>query len=68
MSKHSHFIIGASLGVGVQPTAIAVVEQKLLTGNRHQAQTVALHLRHLERQPLDATYGWRISDDGDRDA
>ena len=27
MSRHSHFIIGVSIGVGIQPTALCVIEQ-----------------------------------------
>ena len=56
MSKHPHFIISASLGIGIQPTAIAALEQEILKGDRWLPETAVLRLRHLERMPLDATY------------
>lgn len=56
MSAYPHFIIGASLGVGAEPTAIAVVEQKVLKGDRWLEVTAGLRLRHLERLPVETTY------------
>ena len=56
MSGHPHFIIAASLGTGMQPTAIAVLEQEVLKNRNRVAETGALQLRHLERLPLDVNY------------
>ncbi len=56
MSVHPHFIIAASLGVGIQPTAIAVIEQEVLRSDRWGLETGALRLRHLERLPVETTY------------
>ena len=42
MSKHPHFIIAASLGAGIQPTAIAVVEQEILKSHPDDAAYLAL--------------------------
>lgn len=56
MSSYPHFIIAASLGVGVQPTAIAVVEQEVLKADRWLQETGGLRLRHLERLPVETTY------------
>ncbi len=56
MSSHPHFIISASLGTGMQPTAIAVIEQEVLKGYRWLPETGALRLRHLDRVPLEASY------------
>ncbi len=56
MSRHSHFIIGISLGVGIQPTALAVVEQVIDSGGNWLAKTRALELRHLERLPAQTSY------------
>ncbi len=56
MSVHPHFIIAASLGTGMQPTAIAVLEQKVLKDPRWNAKTGALRLRHLDRLSLDVNY------------
>jgi hypothetical protein len=56
MSGHPHFIIAASLGTSMQPTAIAVLEQEVLKNRNRVAETGALQLRHLERLPLDVNY------------
>ena len=56
MSTHPHFIVAASLGAGIQPTAIAVVEQEVLKSDRWGLETGALRLRHLERLPVETTY------------
>ena len=56
MSRHSHFIIGVSLGVGIQPTALAVVEQIIDSGGNWLVKTRALELRHLERLPAQTSY------------
>jgi hypothetical protein len=55
MSVHTHYVIGASLGTGIDPTAIAVLEQQMLKSSKWRAETEALHLRHLERI-TDANY------------
>jgi len=56
MSTHPHFIIAASLGVGIQPTAIAVIEQEVRKGDRWIQETGGLRVRWLERQPIETTY------------
>jgi hypothetical protein len=56
MSSSPHFIIAASLGVGIQPTAIAVVEQEVLKADRWLEEAGGLRLRHLERLPVETTY------------
>ena len=57
MSKHPHYIIAASLGVGIQPTAIAVIEQEVLKqAYGWSAETGALRLRHLERLSVETSY------------
>jgi len=56
MSKHLHYIVSASLGTGIEPTAIAVLEQQIQNGDRWLAKTAALRLRYLERMSLSATY------------
>ena len=56
MSGHPHFIVGASLGVGIQPTVIAVLEQEVSKSDPWLPVTAALRLRHLERLSLDASY------------
>ncbi len=56
MSRHPHFIISASLGEGIQPTALAVVEQEIVKGRSWRAENKALRLRHLERLPLQESY------------
>ena len=53
MSGHFHYILGASLGTGMQPTAIAVIEQEISQNGNWRAGIEALRLRHLERVPLD---------------
>ena len=49
-----HYILGASLGTGIEPTAIAIVEQEITGSSSYRAETKALRLRHLERLPTDA--------------
>ena len=56
MSRHSHFIIGVSIGTGIEPTALAVVEQIIDSGGNWLAKTRALELRHLERLPAQTSY------------
>lgn len=56
MSGYPHFIIGASLGTGMQPTAIAVLEQEVLKSRDWPVETGALRLRYLDRLALDVTY------------
>ena len=56
MSKHLHYILGASIGTGIQPTAVAVVEHEVWKNEKWKPETVALRLRHLERISLEAGY------------
>ena len=56
MSKHAHFLIAVSVGCGIQPTAIAVVEQEILKNYQWPLETGVLGLKHLERMELDVTY------------
>ena len=56
MSKHPHFLIAVTVGVGIQPTAIAVVEQEVLKDDRWHEETGVLRLKHLERMELSASY------------
>ncbi len=56
MSKHLHYIIGASLGTGVQPTAVAVLEHEVWKNDHWKPETVALSLRHLDRVTVGAGY------------
>ena len=56
MKPHPHFIIAASLGEGIQSTAIAVVEQEVVKSDRQHQETNALRLRHLERMAVETTY------------
>ena len=56
MSEHPHFLIGVSLGTGMQPTAIAVLEQVVLKNPDWRAENGALKLRHLDRLSLDTNY------------
>ncbi len=61
MSKHLHFILGASIGTGIQPTAVAVLEHEVWKNEKWKPETVALSLRYLERIPLDAGYPDTVS-------
>lgn len=54
MTGHFHYIFGISLKTGMQPTAIAVIEQEISQNGNWRAGIEALRLRHLERVPLDA--------------
>ncbi len=56
MSQHKHYILGASLGTGIQPTAVAVLEHEVWKNDKWKPETVALSLRYLERIPLDTGY------------
>jgi hypothetical protein len=51
-----HYIMGVSLGMMRQPTAIAVIEQEMRSRGNWAAEQTALRLRHLERPPMDNTY------------
>ncbi len=53
-----HYIIGADLGQTMQPTAFAVVEQRVVgLRPRGKGRAVSsMKLRHLERLPLSVTY------------
>lgn len=53
MSKNLHYVLGASLGTGMQPTAIAILEQEISQNGKWKAGIEALSLRHLEQMPLD---------------
>ena len=44
------------MGAGTQPTAISVLEQEVLKGERWSAETSALRLRYLERVPVEENY------------
>ncbi len=55
MAWSKHYIIGVSVGVMAQPSAVAVVEQETHHKN-WQSETSELRLRHLERLPLSASY------------
>ena len=56
MTDCKHYIVGASLGHGMQPTAVAVVEQTVWKTEDWRPVTEGLKLRHLERVPLEAGY------------
>ncbi len=56
MSRHSHVIVGVSIGTGIEPTALAIVEQIIDSGGNWLAKTRALELRHLERLPAQTSY------------
>jgi hypothetical protein len=53
-----HYIIGADLGQAMEPTAFAVVEQRVVgLRPRGKGRAVSsMKLRHLERLPLNVTY------------
>ncbi len=51
-----HYIIGVDLGIAMQPTAIAVLEQETIDMLGKGVELRAMRLRHLERLPLDAPY------------
>ena len=53
-----HFIVGVDIGLTMEPTAFAVVEQLVVDLHPYGRgrETRSLKLRHLERMPLDATY------------
>lgn len=53
MNGHLHYILGVSLATGMQPTAIAVIEQEISQNGKWRAGIEALSLRWLERVPLD---------------
>ncbi len=56
MSKFLHYVLGASLGTGIQPTAVAVLEHEVWKNENWEPETVALRLRYLERILLDVGY------------
>ena len=49
-----HYIIGVDIGLTMEPTALAVIEQETRRV-KHGAECTVLRLRHLERLPLDTT-------------
>jgi hypothetical protein len=67
MTICTHYVVGVDIGQSMQPTAVAVVEQKTQSTRRDtwDWKTVEMSLRHLERFPLDAGYpaiGARLDD------
>ena len=56
MSKFLHYVLGASLGTSIQPTAVAVLEHEVWKNEHWEPETVALRLRYLERILLDVGY------------
>ena len=55
-----HYVIGVDLGVGMQPTAIAVVKQDVVDMIRRGQEVSSIQLVYLERLPLDASYAAAI--------
>ncbi len=55
-----HFVIGVDLGVGMQPTAIAVIKQEVVDMIRRGREVRSMQLVYLERLPLDASYAKAI--------
>lgn len=49
MSKALHYIVGASLGTGSDPTGLAILEQEIWKDGHWQPAQKGLALRHLER-------------------
>jgi len=57
---YHHYIVGVSLGMTRQPTAIAILEQEMRSRGSWAAEQTALRLRHLERPPIDDTHPQNI--------
>src|SRR5208282_2685180 len=57
-----HYIVGVSVGHGIQPTAIAVVEQETMKRKGWETESLPLRVRHLERLPLDAGYPGAVAE------
>lgn len=51
-----HYVISASIGTGIEPTSIAIIEQEMTRASGFKAETKALRLRHLERLPANERY------------
>ena len=51
-----HFVIGVDLGVGMQPSAIAVIKQEVVDLIRRGREVRAMELVYLERLSLGASY------------
>src|SRR5258708_37464338 len=51
-----HYIVGASLGTGMQPTGLAVLEQETRGSDSWGSENRTLRLRHLERLGLGVSY------------
>ena len=56
MPYYTHYVVGVSVGVMSQPTAIAVIEQESLQKKSGNSEIQEIRLRHLERMPADANY------------
>jgi hypothetical protein len=56
MVYSTHYVIGVSVGVMAQPTAIAIIEQEAHQQYDRASEITELRLRHLERLPVDGTY------------
>ena len=56
MAYYTHYVVGVSVGVMSQPTAIAVIEQESLQKKSENSEIQEIRLRHLERMPSDASY------------
>ena len=54
MPYYIHYVVGVSVGVMSQPTAIAVIEQESLQKKSDKSEIQEIRLRHFsDRQPLD---------------
>ncbi len=51
-----HYIVGVSVGLSAQHTALAVIEQEVLCQGRYTTKCGELRLRHLDRLPLGTSY------------
>ena len=51
--KYHHFILGASIGVGSEPTAIAIIEQEVWVEGRERPETHERRLRWFDQFPPD---------------
>lgn len=56
MTYCTHYIVGVSVGVMAQPTAIAVIEQESRQETDGGRETTAIRLRHLERMSMASSY------------
>ncbi len=52
-----HYLVGVSVGIASQPSAIAIVEAESVTAHGELTGKIkTMRLRHLQRLPLSATY------------